>query len=315
MNIKELKQELLENKTRHYYVFIGEELALQDIYINKIKEISGLPLLRVNDVRSIYHRLTIIPLVKVPPTLYVIRNDDDYYKSNNLWKNLLKLNNFKDNILILLYSDIKKTSEFCKAHDSVLTSFDLIDASLLKNRLNATTGLDLPFCEDIVKMCKGNYGIIKNEITKLAMYIASSGCTWKTAYLKGKETKLLHEEIGDIIFDFTNAIAERKIALAYSLYPKIMKTEDGSAIKLLSVLYNTFRQILMIQSTPFKERTEEVLGISNGQIYATSKKLLDKYNLFELVNIIKKIREIEKGIKIGTVEEKYAVEYLMGSIW
>lgn len=42
MDITELKQELLDGKLRHYYIFTGDELALQDVYIDKIAELSGL---------------------------------------------------------------------------------------------------------------------------------------------------------------------------------------------------------------------------------------------------------------------------------
>lgn len=313
MDIKDLKEELLNKKTRNYYVFIGDELALQDIYIDKIKEISGLELVRSIDVKSIYNKLTQKTLFKAKPTLYVVRNDDEFYKSN-AWKTLLKEKDFKGNILILLYSGVKKTTEFCKAHEKVLTSFDLIGESLLKNRLHATTGMNLDYCADVVKVCGGNYGRIKNELYKIGVFAAANGYTWQSAYVEAKRRKLIHEEIGDIIFDFTNAIVERNIKKAYALYPKIMQTEDGSAIKLLSVLYNTFRNVLMVQSTPLKERTEQVLGLTKGQIYMTNLKC-GKYNLFEVVHIIKTIREIEKGIKIGTIEEKYAMEYFMGEIW
>ena len=313
MDIKELKEELLKKKLRHYYVFIGDELALQDVYIDKIKEISGRELVRADDVKSIYTKLTSKTLFKAIPAVYVVRNDEDFYKST-AWKDMLKMKDFKGNILILLYSGVKKSSDFCKAHEAVLTSFDLISPGILKNRLMATTGMPADYCADIVKLCGGNYGRIKNEVYKMNILLRAKGYNWNIAYLEAKKQHLIHEEIGDIIFDFTNAIVDRNIKKAYELYPKIMQTEDGSAIKLLSVLYNTFRQILMVQSTNFKERKEEVLGLSKGVIYMTAQKC-GKYNLFELVKIVKKIREIEKGIKIGTVEEKFAMPYLLGSIW
>ena len=98
MDIKDLKQELLNKKVRNYYVFIGDELALQDIYIDKIKEISGLPSVRVFDVRSIYTKLTQKTLFKAPSSIYIVRNDDEFYKST-AWKDLLKL---KCQLLLLL---------------------------------------------------------------------------------------------------------------------------------------------------------------------------------------------------------------------
>ena len=313
-DIKKLKQDIIDKKLKPLYVFIGDELALQDVYINQIVRVSGLEVHRVNDVKSIYGKLTSKSLIKAVPQVFVVRNDDEYFKAETSWKNLLNAKDLKGNILILLYSGVEKKAKFCKTHDNVLTEFKQISPSILKNRLNASTGLSLEYCEDFVKVCGGNYGRIQNEIFKLQHFMNARGYQWNTAYIEAKKTNLIHEEIGDIIFDFTNAITERNIRKAYELYPKIMQTEDGSAIKLLSVLYNSFRNILMVQSTNFKERTEQVLGIPQKQIFATARKC-DKYNLYELVAIVKKIREIEKGIKVGMVEEKFAIPYLMGSIW
>ena len=121
------------------------------------------------------------------------------------------------------------------------------------------------------------------------------------------------KDIGDIIFEFTGAIENRNIKKAYNLWPKMKYTGDGT-MRVISVLYNSFRQILMVQSTPPKDRTEKILGMTNGQIYITAQKC-NKYNIYEVVNIVKTLRYLEKGIKIGTVAEEFAMDYLMGTIW
>lgn len=312
MDIIELKKELLENKLKNFYVFTGEELALQDIYINKISEISKLNIKRVDSVLDIYNLLTAKTLLKCTPNIYVIRNDDKYLSNTSIWDKLLLKDNFKGNILILLYTN--QTTEFNKKHAEVITKFDFIGDRLLINRLIATTGLKDIYCEELVKICSCNYGRIKHEIYKLFMLCKINNYNINTAYIKARKCNFIHEDIGDIIFDFTNSIVDRNINLAYDLLPKIMKTDDGSSIKLLSVLYNSFRNILMVQTTPYKDRTEEVLGISKGQIYVTSQKC-NKYTGIELVNILKTIRYLEKGIKIGIVEDKFAISYLLGEIW
>ena len=93
-----------------------------------------------------------------------------------------------------------------------------------------------------------------------------------------------------------------------------MKYTGDGTMRVLTVLYNSFRQILMVQSTPVNERTEQVLGMTKGQIYITSQKC-NRYNIYEVVNIVKTLRYLEKGIKTGEVSEEYAMNYLMGTIW
>ena len=312
MDISVLKQEILDKKYRNYYIFTGEELALQDIYINKIKEISGMEIMRVDSVASIFQRLTAKSLIKREPVIFVIRNDEDWYKAESSWSKL-KDKDMKGNILILLYSIGTKTSAFCKYHEDIITDFGLIGSSLLKNRLQAITKMPDAYCEDIVKMCGSNYGRMKHELYKLQKFKEIHNCGWDHAYIEAKNCNLIHEDIGDIIFEFTGAIENRNIKKAYNLWPKMKYTGDGT-MRVISVLYNSFRQILMVQSTPPKDRTEKVLGMTNGQIYITAQKC-NKYNIYEVVNIVKTLRYLEKGIKIGTVAEEFAMDYLMGTIW
>ena len=313
MEISDLKKELLTGKVRPFYVFTGDELALQDIYIDKIKEVSGLQMLRVESLASVYSKLTTKALFKTAPTLYVIRNDDQYLKSEKNWDKFVTAENLKDNVVIMLYSGLEKATKFINRHEPVLTKFDFVGTSILKNRLHATTKMPLPYCEDIVKLCNNNYGRIKNELYKLQVFGRVNKLNWNASYLKAKEIDLIHEDIGDIIFEFTNAVINRNIKKAYELWPKMKYTGDGP-MRVMSVLYNSFRQILMVQSTEPQQRTEQVLGMTKSQIFVTSNQC-GKYNLFELVNIVKTLRYLEKGIKIGTVAEEFAMDYLMGTIW
>lgn len=313
MDISELKQELLQGKLRPFYVFTGDELALQDVYIDKIQKLSGMQMIRAESLGAIYTKLTAKSLIKTSPCLYVIRNDEVYHKAETSWDKFIKAKSLKDNIVIMLYSGVEKSSKFVKHHDEVCTQFDYIGESILRNRLQATTGMPIQYCDDIVKLCGCNYGRIKNEIAKLYTFGRANNFSINNAYLEGKKQNLIHEDIGDVIFDYTNAVIERNIPKAYAMYDKVIQTDDGP-MRLISVLYNSFRQILMVQSTEPKQRTEEVLGMTKGQIYVTSQKC-GIYNLFELVDIVKTLRYLEKGIKIGIVEEAFALPYLMGMIW
>lgn len=312
LNLPELKQEILEHKVRPLYVFIGEELALQDLYIQKISEISGLEKVRVDSLKSIYNRISAKTLIKTTPKIYITRDDEAYYKEEKVWSNLIQGKTQKQNIIILLYTNIDKRSKFCKEHETVLTEFELIAPSLLKNRLQAITKMPVQYCEDIVKLCGGNYGCIQHELYKLSMFAKINSCSLNTAYLEFKKQNLIHEYIGDIIFDFTNAVVERNSKLAYSLLAKLQKTDEGT-IKVLSVLYTNFRNMLIVQSTNQNERNEQVLGLSSGIIYMTGKKC-GKYTLSELVNILRLLQSIESGIKTGKVDESIALDYFLAMI-
>ena len=313
MDIQELKSDLLNNKIRPIYVFTGNEIALQHIYIKKLQEITGLEVIKLDCLKQVYNKLGAKTLVKVVPKIYVIRNDEEYFKNEKIWEKVISNKNLKGNIIVFLYSGIDKRTKFCNYHDSVLTEFNFVGDSLLCNRVQAITKWPMQYCQDLVKMCGCNYGRIENELYKLNMLSKINNYSIQTAYLEAKKANMIYEEIGDIIFDFSNAVVDRNVRLAYSLLRKIVKTDEGP-IKLLTVLYNGFRNILIVQSTPNNERTEEILGLTKAQIYVSSQKC-DRYSLPELVFILQLIQKIEKGIKTGEVDNAFAMEYLLGEIF
>lgn len=313
MDITQLKAELLEGKFRPTYMFIGDELALQDVYIDKICEVTGYDKVVVDSLKSVYNKLSARTLVKTEPKIYCIRNDEFYPKDEKVWEKVIEGKGQGKNIIIFRFTDIDKRGKFFKAHESITTEFNFIGPSLLRNRIQAITKWPLQYCEDLVNMCGCNYGRIQNELYKLNILAKVNNYSMDIAYLEAKKVNMIHQEIGDIIFDYTNAVIERNIPLAYKLYEQIKQTDEGP-VKLISVLYNSFRNVLIVQSTPQNERTEEVLGISKAQIYVTSQKC-DRYGIFELVDIVKLLQRIEKGIKTGEVDVNFAMEYLMGVIF
>ena len=71
---------------------------------------------------------------------------------------------------------------------------------------------------------------------------------------------------------------------------------------------------MLVQSTPLNQRTEDVLGLTKGQIFVTSQKC-DRYSIYEIVDIVKLLQKAEKGIKTGELDVNYIMEYLLGVIF
>lgn len=313
MQLEDLKNELIYNKLRPTYLFYGHELALQDIYINKISELSGLKKVRVDSLKVIYNKLSAKTLIKSKPVLYVVRDDELYYKEEKVWEKTIAGKNQQGNILILLYTNPDKRSKFMKAHEEIATEFDFLGESILSCRVQALTKLPTGYCKDLVKICNCNYGRIEKELYKLNLFCEINKCSMEDAYKDARRNNMIHEDIGDIIFDFTNAVIDRDVTKSYTLLRDLKKIDEGE-LKLVTVLYNGFRNILLVQSTGNKDRTEQVLGLSSAQIYVSSLHC-GKYNLFELVNIVKLLQSLEYDIKCGSIDSEFAVEFLLSQIF
>ena len=96
-----------------------------------------------------------------------------------------------------------------------------------------------------------------------------------------------------------------------NLYNKL-KQNGESNIKLLSLLYNNFRTILLIQSCKSNDICKTT-GLSNGQVYYNKDKT-GYYRIGELVKALKIIQKTEEGIKTGKIDESISIEYFLVNI-
>ena len=69
-----LQQQIREHKLLPFYVFIGEEIELQNIYLKQMGNI-----VRTDNVAAIYNKLT-SKLISSKFTIYVVRDDMDFNK-------------------------------------------------------------------------------------------------------------------------------------------------------------------------------------------------------------------------------------------
>ena len=70
----------MKNDLKHFYIFVGEEIGIINIYLNQIAKTVKMPLVRADSVLSIYTKCTSRSLFNNDACLYVIRNDNDFMK-------------------------------------------------------------------------------------------------------------------------------------------------------------------------------------------------------------------------------------------
>lgn len=85
-----------------------------------------------------------------------------------------------------------------------------------------------------------------------------------------------------------------------------------SNIKLLSLLYNNFKIILLIQSCKSSDICKTT-GLQNNQVYYNKDKT-GYYSIGELVNALKIIQKTEEGIKTGKIDEQISIDYVLTNI-
>ena len=96
MNLPELQKQIVDKKLDNIYVFLGDEVAIQKIYIDKMASILNLEVQYVTEYKSIINKKTALFGAK---KLYVVVNDNDITKKEDVWEAIKQT---KENILYTL---------------------------------------------------------------------------------------------------------------------------------------------------------------------------------------------------------------------
>ena len=307
MNLQELQKQIINKNFDNLYIFLGDEIAVQKIYINKIKEITGLELQYVEDLKSIYTKLSSNNIFNVKK-LYVVIDDIDLTKQEKIWQDLQSKIN--DNIIIFKYNNLDKRSKFYKYFTQKIVEFNKLSNEVLTQYIKKEISLNNKNCEELINICGNNYNQILLEIDKIKNYsnpLDSDDYLFEQLNNQGA----FHKEISDITFEFIEKVLKRDIKAIYELRKKLIQIGESN-IKLLSLLYTNFKTILLIQSCNSKDICKTT-GLQYYQVKYNQDKL-DYYTISELVNILRNIQKVEKGIKTGTIDEVISLDYLLVNI-
>lgn len=324
MNLETLHSQLKSRQLKSFYVFTGDDWAVQNIYINQICKISGKDKCYMDSFSDIYSKLTTKSFIQ-KSYVYLVRDDKDLLTNETLQEGLLSI--LKDNILILLLTAADKRTKFFKTYKDTICEFEPLKPEILAKYIKKKINLSDMNCSILINICEGDYGRCLLEIDKINRYIEDyynndygADCV---EYATGMKVLRITEDKAfeillkdgtiytppkDAIFDFVDAILDGKVKQSFDLYKQCLAVGEAVMV-MLSVLYNNAKAVLQVQSCESSDISKST-GLSGWQIM-NAKKHLNVYSNYELINIMKLCQGCEMGIKRGTVEEKYAMEYIM----
>lgn len=314
MEISILKQQIKNNQLDDFYVFGGDEWAIQRMYIDKIASTRHLEIKYIDSINDIYRTLVNSSFIK-RNYCYVVRDDKDILSNEKLQKQLLG-GILKQNILILVLTQINKRLKGFKNLEDKYISFDKMPVETLKKYVKREISLSDSNCDRLINICECDYGRILLEINKIKIVgpLTFTEVGNDANYDADATFKMLVEDgtiyvpPEDAVFDLVDAILKRKPVLAYELFQDCKDIGEANLV-ILSNLYNATKQLLQVQSCD-SDDIMETCGITYPQMKAAESRK-NKYSVGELVNAMHMIRNIEKGIKIGEIEDSLSVEYVL----
>lgn len=314
MKLPDLQKQIVSNNIDHVLLLFGEEVAIMDIYLDKIYKATGGDVFRFDSVKEAYEKLVQRRITTSGSRVLVVRDDKEFFKADKEWGKVFTAAERGEDYFILIYSSMDRRSKFYKQNQERLCEFEKLSSSVLAGYIDKLLpGMTSAEKEQFAEVCECSYSRILLEADKVKHYSQVRGTDHGQSFKTLLKNGVIYQPIGDITFLFTDSILMRdyKNAGKYLLQAKAV---GESEILTLSVLYNEFKQILMVQGLG-RDQSEpsKRTGLTPWQVKMAKEKQ-GHYSIAELVNALKVIRFVERGIKTGAIEADVAVEYVMVNI-
>lgn len=304
MTVLDVRQQIKDNKLQSYYVFTGEEIEVQRIYINKIAEVKNCAVIRADKLSDVWQDI-INPSMFDDSAVYVIRDDKDIL-NNDIDFNLLG-----DNIVIHLLTNVDKRTKWYKANSSQIVEFEHLSSEVLSTYIRKSITLNKTNCERFIAMCENDYSRILLEIDKIQRYAQEINLSDDEAFEILVNDGIIYQPPADAIFDLVDAILKRQISRVYNLLQQCYAVGEASLV-ILNVLYSNTKQVLQVQACESDDICSST-GLSKWQVKCAKDKC-GYYSTGELVDILHLIFKLQKGIVSGQIDDSMSVEYLLVSI-
>lgn len=307
MTILELREDIVKNKLKHFYIFVGEEIGVINIYLAEMSNKISLPITRTDCVARIYSEMG-DNLFGQTNNFYVIRDDKEFAK-DGAFDTIEQ--DVGDNYVVMLYDKIDSRLRMGKVLKDNIVNFEKLSPTFLENMVMKELCLRGDRAAKLVGLCDDCYDLILSEMDKIKQYSESKNID----YTESMDT-LLHNGMictkEDVtVFNFAEAVMCRKINIAFH-NASILYNNGIDAITALGTLYATMKNVLLVQICE-DDDIPGTTGIDSKQVYF-AKKNVDHYSAETLVYGLKLIARVIDGIKSGTIDNTYAIPYVISSL-
>ena len=300
MEIADLKKQIKSEGLDKVYIFHGEEHAVMKVYLNMMAA-RKYQLTYVDSLMDLMSGIRTKALIQ-NPHLYIIMDDKEFLTNEKMWE---KFKGLKDDIVVFYYTTTDKRLKFWKHFKDRAVEFKKMDDRILMKYIKQNAPLSDENCQKLIEIADGDYGRILLEIDKVRAYSKAEAITPDGSFETLMKEQVIYVQPQDAIFDFVAAVLERRPAKAYNLLQQ-SKAIGEANLTLISVLYNNIKILLQVQSA----KDYKTLGL-NVFVLKNTLPYRNNYTNGELVKALKLLRNIEKGIKTGSIPDDLSIEYFL----
>lgn len=310
MNLAELKQQLDNKVTDKLYLFFGEERYVMDMYINRISKITGLPVKHVDSVSAFINKLNNNNIFGLN-YVYVV-NDDTNVLTSDKGMEMLRYNTSK-HIVILTYNSLDKRTKSYTVNKDIAVEFEKMSDHVIQKHIMKDLGLSESNALRLCKRCNSDYGRIKLCEQKLNILYKLNHKDMNAIYDMAVAENVIPLVVSDVLLDFIDAVMDRDEYGSYFLY-SVLKEYGTSELQIIAYLYNSFKNLLLIQSCGRGDNIPNRTGIST-YIINQMQGYLGRYYTGRIVKILRRLRYYEFSIKTGVIDIDFVMDSLLLDIF
>lgn len=302
MTLLELKQDIMKNQLKHFYIFIGEEIGIMNIYLAEMSNKVGISLQRTECVREIYSNLG-SSLFGSSDGFYVVRDDKDFIKTDT---NILE--DLGGSYLILLYSTTDSRLKFFKTYKDNIVEFEKLAPEVLKKYIFRECNLTENNLDKLCELTGNSYDISMLECDKINQLAEYQNISVNESFAILLKNNVIYQKEEYTVFEFTEAVFRKRPKLAFRI-AKVLMDSGVQSINMLGTLYQSIKNVLLVQVCE-NDDIENTTGLDSKQVYFT-KKNVGKFSTQTLINGVHLIADVVEGVKNGVIEDCYAVQYVL----
>lgn len=313
MNLYTLQNQLKTQSPYNFYVFIGTEVAMMKLYINRLSTITNKPVEWMDSLQECLYRISRSTLVTAPK-LYVVQDDRFFMSKQSLWDKMSRL--LKSCSLILIYSKAETCAKYVKKHEDNCLTFGALTTEALVRSITKQIALSSTNAAKLVEVCEHSYDRVLQELDKLKSYISyrnsiGSPISEDAAFRVCLSEGVIYQPIGDITFELVNAIVSRRDAHQIEKLLIDAKICAEPPLRVLTLLYTQYRNLMIYKSFENDQTNiEERSGLKPNEIRG-AKYNADMYSFSELKSIIRTLQDLDYSIKTGGIDEQLAISYFI----
>ena len=312
MDLSTLKTHIKTKAFDPFYIFTGPELGVMDIYIEQMAKVQNASVVMLDGIDDLARKMHKGSIVK-NACIYILRDSKEFIQDIDLARKITQKNALSGAVLLLIYANIDKRSKVYKAYQDAIVDFQPMKPEILKKYIQKEIQLSDGAYDKLIEVCESDYSRILLEVDKIKRYMQATKQNAESAFAVLMKAGAIFQPPKDAVFDFVDAVLKGKKELAFYLLKSSYEYGEATMV-LLSNLYNSTKQLLQVQSFKGDGKITEATGLTPFQVKLASERK-GRNSTGDLIYLMRLVRDTEKGIKTGAIEEQMAMPYILANYW